>query len=95
MHAVLGLKHLEERIPCCDQSRYYRVTATSNLALVLIAQLLVVTYQDKLIGIRYCREDINLTSLSCFIDDDFLKADVLKSTGLCRLAGRNDYGVVR
>jgi hypothetical protein len=65
-----------------------------DLELVHRAQLLVVTNQDNLLGIHHGREDLNLTGLCGFIDDDFLEGDVLKSSGLRRLAGgHNDRDV--
>lgn len=65
-----------------------------NLELVHRAQLLVVAYQDNLLGIHHGREDLNLTSLCGFIDDDFLEGDILKSSGLRRLTGcHNDRDV--
>ena len=76
MHAVLSLKHLKERVPCGNQSSYHWVT-TGNLALVHWAQLLVITDQDDLLGIHHGREGLNLTCLRGFIDDDFLKGDIL------------------
>jgi hypothetical protein len=48
-----------------------------NLELVHRAQLLVVAYQDNLLGIHHGREDLNLTGLCGLIDDDFLEGDVL------------------
>ena len=94
MHAVLSLQHPEVWVLCFDKSRQHRVTAR-DLALVYWAQLLVVTYQDNLLRIHHGREDLNLTGLGGFIDYDFLEGDILKASGLCRLAGRHDDGYVR
>ena len=93
MHAVLSLQHLEVRVLCCNKSRQHRVTAR-DLALVHRAQLLVVTYQNNLLGIHHGREDLNLAGLCGFIDDNFLEGDILKASRLCRLAGCHDYGDV-
>jgi hypothetical protein len=55
----------------------------------------VITYQDNLLGIHHSREDLDLASLCGFIDNDFLEGDVLKPSGLSRLAGCHNYGDVR